>query len=325
MHESIVNRLFGNDISRLQRWAHLSIRITGMLARLNPVVRHPPWLPVSIMGLTLPNPVGLAAGFDRQGDLLDALADAGFGFIEVGTLNPAPGGMADPAIDRAAFNLRRFRDRHPPHDANTQPLVGVSVGSLHPVLDGRCAEDYLSVMRRLGGCADYLVLNLSRPCGPGRTAPIDAAALRAVLTQARRGGDFLPHRIPMTVKVAFEEGPDQDTPPAVSLAMDLGYDGILAAFEHWSTPARVAERIARLRDESPSLPIIAVGGVHSAATAEQYLTAGASAVQVYTALLRQGPSIARRIASHLLQSGHGIRTVREGSVKFRPDHANFPV
>lgn len=303
MYEAIGRRLCAGDSERLRRLALLSLRITDGLARLRLAPGQIPRLPTRVFGLTFPNPVGLAAGFDRQGDWLGCLRGSGFGFVEIGTLDWVASPSGDSALERAVLNLNRYRGMSPRHDHDVPPLIGVSVGSTHPVLDDSWAGDCLAAIRAVCGYADYLVLNLKLLRDPGHSAGMDPHMLRSLLGKVRRSCEELPCRVPVVVKVALKENGNQRHASEVTfLAEQAGYDGVLAAFENWSSPDRVAEYLAQLRKELPSLPIIAVGGVASAETAMKYFSAGASLVQLYSAFLRQGPGIARRISSGLL--GH---------------------
>lgn len=300
MYEAIRRHLCGGDGERLRRLALLSLRITDGLARLRLASGDVPRLPARVFGLTFPNPVGLAAGFDRHGDWLGCVCTSGFGFVEIGTINGATSVPTDPAVNRTALNLECYRKRCPRHDHDAAPLIGVSVGSTRPVMDEQWASDCLAAMGAVCGYADYLVLNLKLLGDPKRGAGTDPSVLRSLLRKVRSGCESLPCRVPVIIKVAFDEDRDQrHASAAIILAEEAGYDGVLTAFENWSSPDRVAERLARLKRELPSLAIIAVGGVASAETVRDYLSAGASLVQLYTALLRQGPGVARRIVTRL--------------------------
>ncbi len=259
------------------------------------------------MGLNFPNPIGVAAGFDRHGELLDELARAGFGFVEVGTINPVRDCSIDPALDRICLNLQRFHTRRAVCGAAGQPLVGVSVGGQRPSFDGEWAGGFIAAMHQLAGCADFFVLNLSRPGGPGRVAGADKSALRSLLTRIQHERGSCARHIPVMVKVAFDEDRHAKRAPlAVVLAEELGYEGVIAAFENWSSPGKAGECVARLVANLPSLPLIVVGGVNET-TVGRYLAAGAAAVQVYSALVLHGPGIARRLCRAAAKFGEAVQ------------------
>ncbi|HXH01954.1 MAG TPA: hypothetical protein VNN09_01385 [Candidatus Competibacteraceae bacterium] len=241
------------------------------------------------MGLDFPNPVGMAAGFDRDGRLLASLPGSGLGFAEIGTVNASA--SDHPLLIRLAARLARARA------LPGLPPVGVSIGSLRDSLDGAALADYASAMMALLPQVDFFTLNLSRPGSPGRGSAVDPAALAGFLAslcqrcQALGAERWRP--VPLVLKLAVEPG--EVMPPAARLAGELGFDAVLAAFEGWPCRESVLRRIETLAKCLEPIPLLVVGGIRSAADVRDRLAAGAVLVQVYSALLGQGPAAVRSL------------------------------
>lgn len=313
-------------------------RATIAALKLLPL-RRPPEFPgsltTSVAGIGFPSPVGLAAGFDKDAEVPGKLLGLGFGFVEVGTITPRPqDGNPRPRLfrlteDRAVINrmgfnndgqeaaLARLRGRD-----QSRGVVGINIGANKDSAD-RIA-DYVAGVRAMAPVADYLTINISSPNTPGLRQLQDEGALRALLSavsDARMVGGP-----PVFLKVAPDLGegePDQ----IVRVAMQHGIDGIIVANttisrppmrSRWSSEqgglsgaplkdlALDALRIFRSASGG-ALPLVAAGGIASADDAWARIRAGASLVQLYTAMVYQGPGIARRIASGLAD-----RLAREG-------------
>lgn len=292
--------------------------------------RAPPGSPVDVFGLRFLNPVGLAAGFDKNAAHLRGLAGLGFGFLEVGSVtarpwpgNPRPRLFRLPA-DEALINCMGLNN----HGAEAvaarlaRRRVGVPVfvnvaKTPDPALEGAAAvADYVQSFRVLAPHADALVLNISCPnSGDGRTFE-ESAALAALLdaTLPERGGR------PVLVKVSPDLSPEA-LETVVRVALDRGVDGFTAtnttvSRQGLQTPDSTLESIGRgglsgapLRVRSLEvvrriralcdLPIVAVGGISTAEHAREALAAGASLVQLYTGFIYGGPGAIRRIARGL--------------------------
>jgi dihydroorotate dehydrogenase len=290
-------------------------------------VRHDPRLAVELAGLTFPSPVGLAAGLDKDAEAPDAFLALGFGFVEVGTITPlAQAGNPKPrlfrlaedeaVINRMGFNnhgqaaaLERLKAR-----AGRPGIVGVNIGANKDAAD-RIA-DYAVGVRMMAPVASYLTINISSPNTPGLRALQDAAALDALLEavmEARLAGGP-----PIFLKVA----PDLETADVdaiAQVAIDRGVDALIVSNTTISRPPlRSAQRdesgglsgaplkplaLQRLRDfrraTGGALPLIAAGGIASGADAFARIKAGASLVQLYSALIYKGPLLARRIEAEL--------------------------
>jgi dihydroorotate dehydrogenase len=297
-----------------------------------------PALAQTLFGRTFPNPVGLAAGFDKDARVVRALPALGFGFAEVGTVTPlAQPGNPRPRMFRHAeaesvqnalgFNnggMEAARRRLEKLWPAAIPL-GVNVGKNKSTPAGAALADYEALIRTLSPFCDYLVINLSSPNTPGLRDLQNDSFLRAVLGTARGITTK-----PVLVKIA----PDLEPGDAVHLsevAVDAGAAGIVAtnttndysllpgAKDFGGLSGRVLkEKSFRIFDAvARSLfgraILISVGGIDSGAEAYRRIQAGASLVQIYTALVYQGPGLPRRINEELLalMERDGVKTIGE--------------
>jgi dihydroorotate dehydrogenase len=290
-----------------------------------PLPRFPAELEQQVAGLRFPSPVGLAAGFDKDAEAPDALLGLGFGFVEVGTITPKPqAGNPKPrlfrlkedhaVINRMGFNnggqaaaLERLEKR------KRRGIVGVNIGANKDSAD-RIA-DYVAGVRAMSPVADYLTVNISSPNTPGLRnlqAGGDLVELLAAVREARIPG------VPVFLKVApdLESG---DHERIVRAAMDSGIDALIVSNTTISRPplkspyageagglsgrplkSLALDQIRRFRAASGgAIPLIAAGGIENASDAWDRVTAGASLVQLYSAMVYEGPGIARRIAEGL--------------------------
>jgi dihydroorotate dehydrogenase len=308
---------FALDAERAHRWTIAALRLlpAGRPARPDPM------LAVSVAGIEFPNPVGLAAGFDKDAEVFRQLPAFGFGFVEVGTLTPRPqAGNPKPRLfrlaeDEAVINRMGFNNCGQPAAAarlQERPkagIVGVNVGVNKDSSD-RIA-DYCAGIAAMSGVADYLTLNISSPNTPGLRNLQQEAALDALLEavmEARAAGP------PVFLKVAPDLDPAQiDAIARVALARRI--DALIVGNTSLSRPGLASphrdeagglsgaplKTLAqqRLRDffvaTGGELPLIAVGGIADGADAYARIRAGASLVQLYTALVFRGPGIAKAI------------------------------
>jgi dihydroorotate dehydrogenase len=281
-------------------------------------------LATTVAGLRFPNPVGLAAGFDKDAEAFAQMLGFGFGFVEVGTLTPRPqAGNPRPrlfrlaedwaVINRLGFNNRGQAEARARLARRGSGLVGVNVGANKHSPD-RIA-DYAEGVRTMAPVADYLTVNVSSPNTPGLRALQDPAALEALLDAVREArGESGP---PVFLKVAPDLEPaDID---AIARVTAGRVDALIVGNTTISRPplrSRFAGEagglsgaplkalaLERLRDfrraTGGALPLIAAGGIASGADAYERIRAGASLVQVYTALVYEGPGLARRMAAEL--------------------------
>ncbi|MFC7536152.1 quinone-dependent dihydroorotate dehydrogenase [Sphingomonas sp. GCM10030256] len=301
----------------------------------------PSALASTIAGLRFPNPVGLAAGFDKDAEVPEALLRLGFGFVEVGTLTPRPqSGNARPRLfrlveDRAIINRHGFNNRGQ-EDAlrrlarrsRQNGPVGVNIGANKDSAD-RIA-DYAEGVRRMAPVADYLTINISSPNTPGLRQLQDEGALRDLLSAVRQARTA--SGPPVFLKLAPDLGADEPG-QIVRAAIDHGVDALIVSNTTISRPPLhsphaaeagglsgeplkplALEALRRFRSETGGqLPLIGVGGIASADDAWQRIRAGASLVQLYSALVYEGPGLALRIARGLADRlhEHGFATIAE--------------
>ena len=309
-------------------------RATIAALKLMPKRRPPSFdgaLTTSIAGLGFPSPVGLAAGFDKDAEVPAAMLGLGFGFVEVGTLTPRPqGGNPKPRLfrlaeDQAVINRLGFNNRGQPAAAirlakrdRSRGVVGVNIGANKDSdankPNGRIA-DYAAGVRAMAPLADYLTVNISSPNTPGLRdlqAGGELVELLAAVSESRLPG------VPIFLKVAPDLEPG-DHDRIVRAAIDSGIDALIVANTTLSRPtltsrhaseagglsgaplaALALDQLRRFRAASgESLPLISAGGIASAEDAWARIRAGASLVQLYSALVYHGPGLARRIASGL--------------------------
>lgn len=298
-------------------------------------------LATSVAGLQFPNPVGLAAGYDKNGEVPDAVLALGFGFAEVGSITPLPQpGNPRPRLfrlseDRAVINRMGFNNggaeaavERLARRKGRGGIVGVNVGANKDSPD-RIA-DYATMTRLMAPLASYLAVNISSPNTPGLRALQDEGALTALLDaviEAR--GSKGP---PIFLKVAPDLEP-ADIDAIARIALDKAIDALIVSNTTISRPplkSRHAgetgglsgaplhdlalERLRGFRKATGgALPLIGVGGIASADQAWQRIRAGASLVQLYSAIAYEGPGIARRIVKRLemLMQRDGFSSIAE--------------
>jgi len=300
-----------------------------------------PVLRTTIAGLTLPNPVGLAAGLDKNGEALGGLARLGFGFIECGSVTPLPQpGNPKPRLfrlseDRAIINRMGFNnlgleafagrlERRP-----RTVVVGANLGANKDTEDK--AADYVAGLKRLRGLSDYVTVNVSSPNTPGLRALQGRAALDDLLGRLNeaRAGD----PTPVFLKVAPDLTGDEIA-LIVEASLDHRIDALIVSNTTLDRPESLRSRDraeagglsgaplkARAMDalraaagaSAGRLPLIAVGGIDSGAEAWARIRAGAGAVQLYSALIYEGPGLVGRIKRDLAARlrAEGFSTVSE--------------
>lgn len=310
-----------------------NLALAGLKAGLGPVSRAPvdPVLATNLAGMPLPNPIGLAAGFDKNAEVAAAMLRAGFGFVECGTATPlAQPGNPKPrlfrlAADRAVINRLGFNNRGQEAFAAALALrpksgvVGANIGANKDTAD-RIA-DYVLGLQRLWGLADYFTINISSPNTPGLRDLQGKAALADLLGAVAEARSALPSpdRTPVFLKVAPDLAPG-DAAGIVEAATLFGLQGLIVSNTTLQRPAglRDSQRVevgglsgaplmalsTRLLAEfhaaaAGRLVLIGAGGVASGADAYAKIRAGASAVQLYSALVFEGPGLIVRIRQDL--------------------------
>jgi len=279
------------------------------------------------MGLTFPNPVGLAAGLDKNGEYIDALAALGFGFIEIGTVTPRPQpGNPAPRLFRlprasALINRLGFNNRGVDYlvanvrRSSWQGVLGINIGKNFDTPVERAADDYLACLRKVYGHASYVTINISSPNTKGLRSLQEAAQLGALLAALAAERDVLASahdkRVPLALKIA----PDLDTGQVAAVAdlvREYRFDAVIATNttvdrDAVSGLAHAEEAgglsgaplttkstavVAQLaRELGSAVPVIAVGGIMSGADAAAKIAAGAALVQLYTGLVYAGPHL----------------------------------
>ena len=302
-----------------------------------------PILATDLAGLSLPNPVGLAPGFDKNAEVFGPMLRAGFGFAECGTVTPlAQAGNPRPRLfrlteDRAVINRMGFNNEGLEAFAarlarRGRGVVGANIGANKDSEDR--LNDYSNALRRLWGMASYITINISSPNTPGLRALQTKDALEDLLGRIVATADSLPAGVsaPMFLKVA----PDLDDAEIEAIAdtvADNGLDGVIVSNTTLSRPALQSG----LREEAGGLSgaplfslstavlrrfraaadrrfvLIGAGGVSSGADAYAKIRAGACAVQLYSALAYEGPGLVVRIKRDLAQRlrADGFRSVQE--------------
>ncbi|MEO8176483.1 MAG: quinone-dependent dihydroorotate dehydrogenase [Sphingomicrobium sp.] len=321
--------------------AHRATVAALKLAPSHPPRPQPQSLRTTVAGLAFPSPVGLAAGFDKDAEVPVQMLGLGFGFVEIGTVTPrAQAGNPRPRLfrlreDRAVINRLGFNNRGQVaaferlQQCNAgHGIIGVNIGANKDSADR--VADYVSGVRAMAGVARYLAINISSPNTPGLRGLQDQGALDELLAAVREARPAAGP--PVFLKVSPDLG-DGDSGRIVRAALDHGVEALIVANTTVSRPplrSRHAGESGGLSGEplkllaldalrqfrsasGGQLPLIGVGGIATAEDAWDRIRAGASLVQLYTAMVYRGPGIARSIARGLAQRLHGagLATIAE--------------
>lgn len=288
-----------------------------------------------VFGLQFKNPVGLAAGFDKDGKYYREMARLGFGFIEIGTVTPLPQeGNPQPRlfrlkkdealINRMGFNndgvdalVERLKESRP-----KDVILGGNIGKNKVTPNENAIDDYVICFEKLHDYVDYFVVNVSSPNTPGLRDLQDKEPLTRILSKLMRLNDAKTVQRPILLKIAPDLTDDQ-LDDIIDIVADTGIHGVIATNTtidrsglHTATAevagigngglsgkplqARATEVIRYLHDKSAGVfPIVGVGGVDSGASAQEKLDAGASLVQVYSGMVYKGPTLVRDICKAL--------------------------
>lgn len=296
---------------------------------LSPLVATPPRpLPTKALGLTFPNPVGLAAGLDKNGAHVDALLSLGFGFVEVGTVTPLPQpGNPRPRMFRlpqqqAVINRLGFNNlgvdvlvRNVERAKRRTGLLGINIGKNKDTPNEDAVADYMVCLRRVYPLADYVTVNISSPNTAGLRELQEEQALRKLVGTLRDEQEKLAarhgKRVPLLVKIAPDLS-ENDIDAAARVLGDLAVDGVIATNTTISREgvegARHAQQagglsgaplmgqattvLRMLRTRLPdTIPLVGVGGILHGADAATKQAAGALLVQTYTGLIYRGPAL----------------------------------
>lgn len=310
----------------------LSLDLIGAGGRLglNGVLcKRPASLPVTVMGLNFANPVGLAAGLDKNGTAIDGFAQLGFGFVEIGTVTPRPQpGNPKPRLFRlpeatAIINRMGFNNLGVDHllsrvrAARYEGVLGINIGKNFETPVERAQDDYLICLEKVYSHASYITVNVSSPNTPGlRTLQfgdslkqlLDALAERRERLAAEQG-----KRVPLAIKIAPDMS-DEETALVAAALIESGMDAVIATNTTLSregveglpfggeagglSGAPVLEKSTHIvkvlaGELGGKLPIIAAGGITEGRHAAQKIAAGASLVQIYSGFIYKGPALIR--------------------------------
>jgi len=323
----------------------LALRALAALPPRAPLPAGP--LAVEVAGLAFPNPVGVAAGFDKDAEVPDALLGLGFGFAEVGSITPLPQAgnpkprlfrlvEDDAVINRMGFNnggaeaaLARLRARAGQPNSSGG-IVGVNIGANKDSAD-RIA-DYAVMARKMAPVASYLCVNISSPNTPGLRALQDESALTGLLDAVIAARDEAGSTAPIFLKVAPDLEP-ADIDAIARIAIDKRLGALVVSNTTISRPALRSHHAGetgglsgaplrslatqRLRDfrkaTGGAIPLVGVGGIATAEHAWERIRAGASLVQLYSAMVYEGPGLGARIARGLegLMRRDGFASIAE--------------
>lgn len=337
--------LFRFDAEKVHYFATSTLqvahKIPGVAALLRWLFtyRHPS-LERTVFGLTFPNPVGLAAGFDKNGEWVEELSNLGFGFIEIGTVTPRPqAGNDKPRLfrlkaDNGLINRMGFNNKgagpaagrlrfHRQRTQNPRVLIGGNIGKNKDTPNDDALTDYLLCFRDLFDAVDYFVVNVSSPNTPGLRALQEKEPLKAILGRLQGENSLKNKPKPILLKIA-PDLTDSQLDDIIEIVGETGIAGVIAtnttiSRDGLQTPAdtvakmgaggvsgkpvqvRSTEVIRYLHTKSNgAFPIIGVGGIETAADAKEKLDAGASLVQVYTGFIYEGPALASKICRGLV-------------------------
>lgn len=313
----------------------LSTPITIWLSRKIFIVNNP-ILERNVFGLKFPNPIGLAAGFDKDANLFDELSSFGFGFVEIGTVTPIPQeGNPKPRlfrlkkdnalVNRMGFNndgletvVSRLRRK------KTNVIIGGNIGKNKLTPNEDAASDYEICFEKLFNHVDYFSVNVSSPNTPGLRELQHKDTLKKLLNRLQKLNSLKDSRKPILLKIAPDLTHDQ-LDDIITIVSDTQIDGVIATNttterrnlktdkEKITTigngglsgrplKERSTEVIRYMSEKSnKAFPIIGVGGIHSTEDAIEKLNAGASLIQLYTGFIYEGPSLIKKINKELLR------------------------
>jgi dihydroorotate dehydrogenase len=352
--------LFLLDAERSHELMLSSLRLAYRVPGIAPLFRllyasRVPALPVDAMGLRFPNPLGLAAGLDKNAEYVRPLMDLGFGWLELGTVTPRPQ-AGNPKkrlfripgyaalINRMGFNnvgIEAFVSNL--KNSRKAGIVGVNTGRNKDTPNAHAIEDYLQALRAVFTYSDYVVINVSSPNTPGLRDLQEQKSLDELLLLLKHEQVALAKSYHVHVPIAIKVAPDLDDAQIAAiarLALERKLDAVIATNTTVTRPSMEGVLIAQesgglsgrplkalsttvisklYRHLQGKVTIIGVGGIENAQDAWQKLIAGADLLQIYTALVYQGPAIVGRIVRGLARrvKASGCTTLAEAVAKAR--------
>jgi len=327
--------LFQFDAETIHELTIKGLKSTGKSALNIFYKQSVPNRPVTVMGINFPNPLGLAAGLDKNGECINAFDAMGFGFVEVGTVTPRPQpGNDKPRIFRlpeanAVINRMGFNNKGVDYlvsqvqAANFKGVLGINIGKNKDTPDENAKDDYIHCIRKVYDFATYITVNISSPNTPGLRSLQYGEALDALLSALKAEQTLLAEQYGKYVPIAVKIAPDLNEEEINSIAQSLivnnmdgviatnttlsreGVDGLAHSNEQGGLSGQpvkeksttVIKLLAKALNNK--LPIIGVGGIASSDDANEKLAAGASLVQIYTGFIYQGPPVVKEIIKGL--------------------------
>ena len=333
--------LFFFDAERVHHWVCDALRLAyglplvpNLLKKLY-VYEHP-LLVREVAGLRFKNPVGLAAGFDKNAEMVDEMAALGFGYVEIGTVTPRPQpGNEKPRLfrlksDKALINRLGFNNKGSNVAAaklrsrKSDILVGGNIGKNKDTPNEKALDDYLRCFQDLFEVVDYFVVNVSSPNTPGLRDLQEKEPLTHLLRELQKHNNYKPKPKPVFLKIAPDLNNGQ-LDDIVDIVLATGIAGVIAtnttiSRKGLTTPDTDLEKIGagglsgqplRYRStevirylcekSSHAFPVLGVGGIASPVDAHEKLNAGAVLLQIYTGFIYEGPGLARRICKSLVE------------------------
>lgn len=297
-----------------------------------------PAKPVTVMGLKFDNPLGLAAGLDKNARCIHAFEQMGFGFVEVGTVTPKPQpGNPKPRLfrltqDQAIINRMGFNNEgvdalleqvKAARQRGIQCVLGINIGKNKTTEEADALGDYLHCLDKVYPLADYVTINISSPNTPGLRNFQHGDALNGLLSGLKARQSFLAQQYDRYVPLAVKVAPDLSDDEIKTMAQAFSRQNIDAVIATNTTLSRQGLADEKLAEQAGGLsgrpvcelstrvisqfrqhlddniPIIGVGGIDSIATAQEKLAAGASLIQIYTGFIYKGPALVKHIVSNI--------------------------
>ncbi len=336
MFYSAIRKVFFKfDAETIHEMTIKALKSTGTTPLRALYCQNVPSKPITVMGIDFPNPIGLAAGLDKNGECIPAFGAMGFGFVEVGTVTPRPQpGNEKPRIFRlpeanAVINRMGFNNKGVDYlvdqvrKAQFKGVLGINIGKNKDTPEENAKDDYIHCMQKVYNFASYITINISSPNTPGLRSLQYGDALNELLCSLKAEQTILAEKhgkyVPLAVKIA----PDLTEPEVESIAECLianNIDGVIATnttlsregvegLEHGEEmgglsgapvkekSTQVIKLLAKALDNK--LPIIGVGGISNGADAKEKIDAGAKLVQVYTGFIYQGPDLIKDVVKAL--------------------------